>query len=195
MKKLILLIFLIMASVSFAVIEHDETEATDKVNEAKDALNGAETAINGNLSIFEPHFDKCPEVKARWDEANEFLTTAAERYDQAFDALELYQSDDAYDSAQDSLSASENVINTLDGLPNIVSICNLDNTTIENETESNETEPVTIEEPEETPKEPEVEQPTAETPPVTEPEPAPTACALSTIIILLSLVGLFLGRD
>jgi len=127
MKKLVLIMLLIMASVSFAVTPvlggDIETEAKDEVSDARDALNESETAIDGNLSIFDPDFDRCPEVKEQWDEAVEYLNTASERYDQAFDDLVLDHFEDAYENAQDSLAASENVINTIDELPNLVFLC------------------------------------------------------------------------
>lgn len=130
MKKLVLIMLLIMASVSFAVtpvIGGDiETEAKDEVSDARDALNESETAIDGNLSIFDPDFDRCPEVKEQWDEAVEYLNTASERYDQAFDDLVLDHFEDAYDNGHDSLAASENVVNTIDGLPNLVYLCDSD---------------------------------------------------------------------
>ena len=127
MKKLVLIMLLIMASVSFAVTPvlggDIETEAKDEVSDARDAVDEAETAFDGNFSIFQPEFERCPEVKEQWDDASDDLVNAQELYDGAFEDLMLDHFEDAYENAQNSLAASENVINTLDGLPNLVYLC------------------------------------------------------------------------
>ncbi len=120
---IVLMVFLLFASVCFAAFTPSENQTKDKVNDAKDAKEEAGEAVYNGQTDFGMDFLRCPEVHDDWQEAENKLNIAEDLYDSAFEDFILGNYNDSYYTAQNSIEASNDAISLVEGLSGKLFLC------------------------------------------------------------------------